>query len=202
MYFPRNREFGSALSQLRNFGEGLNPPNAPSRYATRREGDYSTQFSAENKNVWSYNSTPYTFIVCKQGDVYLMIMHKRGQQTLVATSQTAYIQCRLVLARIHSETIKTSDLWMHRQVSKHASLKYVRCFSSLAKVNETCDQISNDIPPPRYAPWTRTRSTLKLEVRSPPHTHSLCFLLLPLVFCTSSFQCFSVFHWLVPPSQS
>jgi hypothetical protein len=26
MYFPRNREFGSALSKLWNFGEGLNPP--------------------------------------------------------------------------------------------------------------------------------------------------------------------------------
>jgi hypothetical protein len=28
MYFPRNWEFGSALSKLRNFGGGgLNPPN-------------------------------------------------------------------------------------------------------------------------------------------------------------------------------
>jgi hypothetical protein len=31
MYFPRNWEFGSALSKLRNFGEGgLNPPTLPS----------------------------------------------------------------------------------------------------------------------------------------------------------------------------
>jgi hypothetical protein len=34
MYFLRNREFGLALSKLRNFGGGgLNPPNPP-RYAT------------------------------------------------------------------------------------------------------------------------------------------------------------------------
>ena len=30
MYFPRNWEFGSALSKLRNFGEGFEPPNPPS----------------------------------------------------------------------------------------------------------------------------------------------------------------------------
>jgi hypothetical protein len=29
MYFPRNWEFGSALSKLRKFGEGLNTPNPP-----------------------------------------------------------------------------------------------------------------------------------------------------------------------------
>jgi len=28
-YFPRNWEFGSALSRLRNFGGGLNTPNPP-----------------------------------------------------------------------------------------------------------------------------------------------------------------------------
>jgi hypothetical protein len=34
MYFPRNWEFGSALSKLRNnFGGGLNPPNPHSWYA-------------------------------------------------------------------------------------------------------------------------------------------------------------------------
>jgi hypothetical protein len=34
MYFPRNWEFGSDLSKLRNnFGGGLNPPNPPSGYA-------------------------------------------------------------------------------------------------------------------------------------------------------------------------
>jgi hypothetical protein len=30
MYFPRNWEFGSALSKLRNFGGGVNPPNPSS----------------------------------------------------------------------------------------------------------------------------------------------------------------------------
>ena len=33
MYFPRNWEFGSDLSKLRNFGGGLNTPTPP-RYAT------------------------------------------------------------------------------------------------------------------------------------------------------------------------
>jgi hypothetical protein len=38
MYFPRNSEFGSALSKLRNFGGmGLNPPTPP-RYATDGTG--------------------------------------------------------------------------------------------------------------------------------------------------------------------
>jgi hypothetical protein len=32
-YFPRNREFGSALSKLRNFGGGFDP--LPPRYATK-----------------------------------------------------------------------------------------------------------------------------------------------------------------------
>jgi hypothetical protein len=37
MYFPRNWEFGSALSKLRNnCGGGLNPPNPPSGYASAR----------------------------------------------------------------------------------------------------------------------------------------------------------------------
>jgi hypothetical protein len=34
MYIPWNWEFGSALATLQNFGEGLNPPNPTSRYAT------------------------------------------------------------------------------------------------------------------------------------------------------------------------
>jgi hypothetical protein len=34
MYFPRNREFGSALTKLRNFGGGFEPPQTPPRYAT------------------------------------------------------------------------------------------------------------------------------------------------------------------------
>ena len=34
MYFPRNWEFRSALSKLRNFGGGLNTPTPPPRYAT------------------------------------------------------------------------------------------------------------------------------------------------------------------------
>jgi hypothetical protein len=33
MYFPRNCKFGSALSKLRNFEGGLNPPQPP-RHAT------------------------------------------------------------------------------------------------------------------------------------------------------------------------
>jgi hypothetical protein len=34
MYFPRNREFGSALSKLRNFeGGGIEPPSTPPQYA-------------------------------------------------------------------------------------------------------------------------------------------------------------------------
>jgi hypothetical protein len=37
MYFPRNWEFGSALSKLQNFGGGFEPP-PPSRYATGRLG--------------------------------------------------------------------------------------------------------------------------------------------------------------------
>jgi hypothetical protein len=34
MYFPRNREFGSALSKLRNFGGWFEPPQTLPRYAT------------------------------------------------------------------------------------------------------------------------------------------------------------------------
>jgi hypothetical protein len=32
MYFPRNWKFDSALSKLRNFGEGVNPPNPSARH--------------------------------------------------------------------------------------------------------------------------------------------------------------------------
>jgi hypothetical protein len=45
MYFPRNWQFGSALSKLRNFGWGVQPPNSPPRYATGN----STGISAEIK---------------------------------------------------------------------------------------------------------------------------------------------------------
>jgi hypothetical protein len=34
MYIPRNLEFGSALSKLRNFGVGVEPPQTSPRYAT------------------------------------------------------------------------------------------------------------------------------------------------------------------------
>jgi len=37
MYFPRNREFGSALSKLRNFGAGFEPPTPLPRYTTGDE---------------------------------------------------------------------------------------------------------------------------------------------------------------------
>jgi hypothetical protein len=38
MYFPRNREFESALSKLRNFGGGgLNPSNTPLGTPMRRK---------------------------------------------------------------------------------------------------------------------------------------------------------------------
>jgi hypothetical protein len=41
MYFPRNWEFGSALSKLRNFGGGgLNPPNPPPGYASADSATY------------------------------------------------------------------------------------------------------------------------------------------------------------------
>jgi hypothetical protein len=43
MYFPRNWEFGSALSKLRNFeGGGLNTPNPPPRNATVTENSTSS----------------------------------------------------------------------------------------------------------------------------------------------------------------
>jgi hypothetical protein len=38
MYIPRNWEFGSALSKLRNFGEGLNPPTPPPNFSVRQWG--------------------------------------------------------------------------------------------------------------------------------------------------------------------
>ena len=49
MYFPRNWEFGSALSKLRNFGRGgLNTPNPPSLgtpLAQRVPGGLGSQIS-------------------------------------------------------------------------------------------------------------------------------------------------------------
>jgi hypothetical protein len=56
MYFPRNWEFGSALSKLQNFGGGgLNPPKPP-RYAT--DADHSLLPNTEVNNEWRYTSTP------------------------------------------------------------------------------------------------------------------------------------------------
>jgi hypothetical protein len=62
MYFPRNWEFGSALSKLGNFGGGLglNPRNPPSRYVT-----------VENRSIYPFLS--YSF--CKQILVIVVAVH-------------------------------------------------------------------------------------------------------------------------------
>jgi hypothetical protein len=48
MYFPRNWAFDSALSKLRNFMRGLNPPNHPHRYATDWKGRDKTRKRASS----------------------------------------------------------------------------------------------------------------------------------------------------------
>jgi hypothetical protein len=77
MYFPRNREFGSALSKLQNFGGGggLNPQTHP-RYATALhhffspfvksrlkyqaglKADHWSAFNTDVKNAWICTYTP------------------------------------------------------------------------------------------------------------------------------------------------
>jgi hypothetical protein len=54
MYFPRNWEFGSALSKLRNFEGGLNPPNTPPWYAAALTQHESRIINVKNMYIDSH----------------------------------------------------------------------------------------------------------------------------------------------------
>jgi hypothetical protein len=95
MYFPRNWEFGSALSKFRNFGGGAEPPKLP-RYAIGQRHDQTALTPGKRPPTHTQENglLQYTLIY-SEGKFYQYIVYLLAFDYLNLQQERALFVCKL-----------------------------------------------------------------------------------------------------------